>query len=203
MLASQKDEHLTLHQTLLNSKPPAPSTVKALRNWFFNNTTGLPGADRTPQLWSSSETIYDNYHDLVALRVPADQDLLSSLITHNLGVFFQVSSPDGHGTYISEAAISRFVAIFSSVLAAILLFGSVTSLHFVKNENALLGMPGVWTVLFAACVGLLTGARRDQVFAATAVYCAVLVVFVSGTLGGAQGSSDGVAIVGNCTCTGA
>lgn len=61
-----------------------------------------------------------------------------------------------------------------------------------QNKHALLGMISGWTVLFAACVGLLTNAKRDQIFAATAAYAAVLVVFVSGNLGGAT--------TGNCTC---
>lgn len=67
-----------------------------------------------------------------------------------------------------------------------------------RNPYALLGMLRGWTVLFVACVGLLTNARQDQIFGATAAYCAVLVVFVSGTLGGALGNS--VVILGNCTC---
>jgi hypothetical protein len=137
-------------------------------------------------------------HDLVALRVPADQDRLSEFIQNNFGVFFQTASPDGQSTYISESSIARCVAIVSSILSAILLFGSVVSLYFVQNPYALLGMLGGWTVLFAACVGLLTNAKRDQVFGATAAYCAVLVVFVSGTLGGAPGNS--VVVLGNCTC---
>jgi hypothetical protein len=153
--------------------------------------SGLPGHDDTPQLWGSSETIYDDIHDLVALRVPTNTDRLTSLIQNNFGVFFQTTSPDGHSTYISEQALVRFVAILSSILAAILLFGSVLSLYFVRNPYALLGMLGGWTVLFAACVGLGTNAEKDQVFAATAAYAAVLVVFVSGTLGGASAS---------CTC---
>jgi len=53
-------------------------------------------------------------------------------------------------------------------------------------------------VLFATCVGWLTNARRDQIFAATAAYAAVLVVFVSGTLGGA-GAPNSVTL-GNWTC---
>ena len=52
-------------------------------------------------------------------------------------------------------------------------------------------------MLFATCVGWLTNARRDQIFAATAAYAAVLVVFVSGTLSGA---SNSVAL-GAWTCT--
>lgn len=58
-------------------------------------------------------------------------------------------------------------------------------------------MLGGWTVLFAICVGWLTNARRDQIFAATAAYAAVLVVFVSGTLGGASNSVK----LGSWTCT--
>ena len=40
-----------------------------------------------------------------------------------------------------------------------------------------------YTTLFATCVGLLTNARRSEVFAACAAYAAVLIVFVSGNIG--------------------
>jgi len=76
------------------------------------------------------------------------------------------------------------MAILSSLLSAVILFGSITSLYFVRNPYTVLGMLGGWTVLFAVSVGWLTNAKRDQVFAATAAYAAVLVVFVSSTLGG-------------------
>jgi hypothetical protein len=104
---------------------------------------------------------------------------------------------DESSAYISEHSQVRFVAIISSVLSGVLLFGSITSLYFVRNPYALLGMLGGWTVLFATCVGWLTNARRDQIFAATAAYAAVLVVFVSGTLGGAANS----VVLGTWTCT--
>lgn len=134
----------------------------------------------------------------MALRVPADQDRLSQFIHNNFGVLFQTSTPDGRTTYISEAAISRFIAILSTILAAVLLFGAIVSLYIVKSEKALLGMLSAWTVLIAACVGLLTNARRDQVFAATAAYATVLVVFVSGKLGGVPSSTIRV---GNYSCS--
>jgi len=71
------DEALDVHQTLLNSKSPAPTTVKAMRNWFIDST---PGREDRPQLWGNSVKKYDDIHDLVALRVPADQDRLSEFI---------------------------------------------------------------------------------------------------------------------------
>ncbi|KAF8858324.1 hypothetical protein BDZ45DRAFT_726129 [Acephala macrosclerotiorum] len=188
---------LAAHQLLLNSPTPSKSTRTALRNWFFDNTAGKEDGD--PRLWDASEGIFskEKEHDLVALRVPADQDRLSTFINNNFGVFFQTSAPDGRIIYTSEAAISRFVAILSTILAAVMLFGAIISLYVVKSEKALLGMLSGWTVLFAACVGLLTNARRDQVFGSTAAYAAVLVVFVSGNLGGTTPSVVGV---GNCTC---
>lgn len=104
---------------------------------------------------------------------------------------------DSQSAYISSHALSSFTAILSSVLSAILLFGSITSLYLVRDHGALLDMLGAWTVLFAVSVGWLTNARRDQVFAATAAYAAVLVVFVSGTLDGAPSS----VALGEWTCT--
>jgi hypothetical protein len=168
--------------------------VRALRNWFFDNTAGIKGREKTPHLWGASESLFDDPHDLIALRVPADQDRLSHFIQSNFSVFFQTSSPDGRTTYTSERSLSHFVALLSTILAAVLLFGAIISLYVVHNKQALLGMLSGWTVLFAACVGLLTNARRDQIFAATAAYAAVLVVFVSGSLGGAPPSGGG------CVC---
>jgi hypothetical protein len=51
------------------------------------------------------------------------------------------------------------------------------------NEKKKLGIIGAFIVLFAGSVGLLTTAKRTEIFAATAAYAAVLVVFVSGNLG--------------------
>jgi len=189
-------EALAVHQTLLNSKPPAPITVKAMRNWFLDTTSNK--VKPRPQLWGSSMKKYDDIHDLVALRVPADQDRLSEFILNYFSYFFKTTQQDEQSAYISERSIAKFVAILSSILSAILLFGSITSLYFVHNPYALLGMLGGWTVLFAMCVGWLTNARRDQVFAATAAYAAVLVVFVSGTLGGASPSNMAL---GSWNCT--
>jgi hypothetical protein len=104
---------------------------------------------------------------------------------HSNNLISKAEMSDGHSAYISEHSLARCVSILSSLLSAILLFGSITSLYFVHNPYALLGILGGWTILFAVSVGWLTNAKWEQVFAATAAYAAVLVVFVSGTLGGA------------------
>ncbi|KAE9377658.1 hypothetical protein N431DRAFT_461252 [Stipitochalara longipes BDJ] len=176
-------ETLAVHQALLNSKPPATTTVKAMKAWFLGQTSGETNS--IPQLFDSSKKRFEDPNDLVALRVPADQDRLSEFILNHFGAFFKADASDGHSTYIREHSLARCMAILSSLLSAVLLFGSIASLYFVHNPYAVLGMLGGWTILFSISVGWLTNAKRDQVFAATAAYAAVLVVFVSGTLGGA------------------
>jgi hypothetical protein len=58
-----------------------------MRNWFFNNMAGKEGRDRVSQLWGVSEQIYDDVHDLVALRVPTEHDRLSEF---NFSLVFQL-----------------------------------------------------------------------------------------------------------------
>lgn len=64
--------------------------------------------------------------------------------------------------------------------------GAILLLRLLERETAQLGLIAMFTVLFAASVGVLTNARRVEIFAATAAYAAVLVVFVSSS---------------NCICT--
>lgn len=195
-LTQDPDAALAAHRALLNTPPPSASTVTAMRNWFFNNPTGSKHTAEHPHLWGASSTIFSFPEDLMALRVSADQDRLSQFISSNFALFFQQhgsNTSTGRAIYTSEQSISHFVAVFSTILAAVLLFGAIISLYVVKDERALLGMVSAWTVLFASCVGFLTNARRDQIFGATAVYAAVLVVFVSGNMG----STPSV----GCVCT--
>jgi hypothetical protein len=79
---------LAVHQLSLNSQRPADSTVRAMRNWVFSNTSGKKGGSKNPQLWGASENGHEDTHDLVVLRVPVDQHRLSSLIQTNFGLFF-------------------------------------------------------------------------------------------------------------------
>jgi hypothetical protein len=74
------------------------------------------------------------------------------------------------------------VAVLSILLAAILLVGSIVNLYLVQDNLKRLGLVGVYTVVFSASIGILSNARRAELFTSTAAYAAVLVVFVSGNL---------------------
>jgi hypothetical protein len=51
-----------------------------------------------------------------------------------------------------------------------------------KVLNAV-GVLIVFTLLFSAAMGLLTNAKRHELFAASAAYCAILVVFIGNFTG--------------------
>ena len=82
-----------------------------------------------------------------------------------------------------------FVGAVKVILAVVLLFGAIFNLFYVTNEERRLGLIAGYTVAFALCVGLLTNARRSEIFAACAAYSAVLVVFVSGNFGRVSGTT--------------
>ncbi len=86
--------------------------------------------------------------------------------------------------YINEGHVTWVAAIVSTVIAAILLLGAIILLRLVKEENAQLGFVAMFMILFAISVSLLTNARRAEMFASTAAYAAVLVVFISSTPAG-------------------
>jgi len=52
-----------------------------------------------------------------------------------------------------------------------------------KGWKLRLGMVAVFTSFFAGIIGLLTNAKSSEIFASTAAYAAVLVVYVSANLG--------------------
>jgi ABC-type transport system involved in multi-copper enzyme maturation permease subunit len=89
---------------------------------------------------------------------------------------------DNTGHYL-EKHVNWVVAIISTVVAAILLIGAIIGLYIEQNPIARLAMISSLTTFFALSVGLLTNARRAEIFATTAAYAAVLVVFVSSNLG--------------------
>lgn len=83
---------------------------------------------------------------------------------------------------ISQSRISIVVDIINILLAAAFLFGAICNLFYVQRSQVKLGLIAGYTVAFAMAIGLVTNAKRAEIFAASAAYAAVLVVFVSGNL---------------------
>ena len=74
--------------------------------------------------------------------------------------------------YFPVRRIQRAGAFISILLSAILLIGDIVCLHAVSSRSwgLRMGMIVLFTTLFAVVVGLLTSARRAEIFASTAAY---------------------------------
>ncbi|ORX92926.1 hypothetical protein BCR34DRAFT_608683 [Clohesyomyces aquaticus] len=178
-------EMLLLQTQVVNLKGPPTRVLSAMRDYIAGNAFegGLP------LIYGRAENFLDDKSDLLAMRKAPEEDLLSRFLQDHW--IFQTRTTndpiDRTTTYKNRHVVHTVVAI-SVMVAAILLVGAIISLHFVTSPKAKLGLVTAYTLLFAMSVALLTNARRAEVFAATAAYAAVLVVFVSGDLGGSNGS---------------
>ncbi|KAF2113488.1 hypothetical protein BDV96DRAFT_579200 [Lophiotrema nucula] len=94
--------------------------------------------------------------------------------THNKHVF-----------YYSSSRIEKLVGMIITLVIFILLVLPVVAMYrltSVVDRNSTFDAVGilvVFTLLFSAAMSLLTKAKRHELFAASAAYCAVLVVFIS------------------------
>lgn len=72
--------------------------------------------------------------------------------------------------YAPERRIQRAGAIISVFLSAVLLIGAIVCLMLTSNSSMsiIIGMIALFTCLFAVIIGLLTNARRAEIFGSTA-----------------------------------
>ncbi|KAH6880395.1 hypothetical protein B0T10DRAFT_495357 [Thelonectria olida] len=179
-------EALLFESTLASIPPPDRKTLKAFRSFFFHKRPG--DGDGFPMIGGHSSAIYDNPDDLVALHSSEAPDRLTKFVQNNFGFLFGEDDVHGDATassvgYASGKKISNFISYVSTIIAALLLVGAILALYKSRSNDLKLGLIGLFTTIFAASVGLLTNAKRAEVFGATAAYAAVLVVFVSGDIG--------------------
>ncbi|KAL4862447.1 hypothetical protein BDV12DRAFT_190406 [Aspergillus spectabilis] len=138
-----------------------------------------------------AKTALDDPGDLVSLGKPPESDYLSILLRKHWPAKEELSRD---GLYqigrFNETSITVAVAIISILVASFLLIGSIVGLYFAKNNAVKLALVAAFTAVFAISVGLMTNARRAEIFAATAAYAAVLVVFISGDISKTQNTSE-------------
>jgi hypothetical protein len=87
--------------------------------------------------------------------------------------------------YYSSSRIEKLVGLIITLIIFILLVLPVVAMYkltCIGERNSpfdAVGILVVFTLLFSAAMSLLTKAKRHELFAASAAYCAVLVVFIS------------------------
>ena len=138
-----------------------------MRKWFVSAST--------PVLWGRDEHLLDKEHenDLVALA-PVDTDRPNVLLKSYFGWFFreqqQRDMENNEIYYFPEKRVQQAGVVISTCFCAILLIGAIVCLLLIADRSIGLrvGMIVLFTCLFAGDFGLLTNARRAEIFGATA-----------------------------------
>jgi FtsH-binding integral membrane protein len=129
----------------------------------------------------------DEEIDLIALSRSADEDFVSRFLRDHWAFQKRATvDPLDQTTIYKGQHVVWTVATISMFCAIVLLVVAMMSLYVVNSPRAKLGMVAAYTVLFGVSLALLTNARRAEVYGAAAAYAAVLVVFISGSVGGFQ-----------------
>ncbi|KAI0437240.1 hypothetical protein F4803DRAFT_539522 [Xylaria telfairii] len=168
-------EALLLQSQIAQLHRPNKRVLDTLRHWFKKPE---------PMLGGEAKKFLDDKNDLVALKPAAELDYLSQFLRCHWAVNTEETARDGRAKIgrFNERAISVATSAITICLAAFLLIGSITGFYFVESDMVKLVLIAAFTSVFAMSLVLITNARRAEIFAATAAYAAVLVVFVSGDI---------------------
>lgn len=186
-LTSILDKIIVLQSQVAAMRKPNKRPVNAFRDFLRGSAFLSKSENAMPLISGRAKAFLDDENDLVALNKLDEEDYLSRFLQDHW-FFRKRRTPDlfDRTAIHNNSHVVRIVAALDVVIAATLLIGAIVNLYLVPNPKAKLGFVAMYTVLFALSVALCTNARRAEVFAATAAYAAVLVVFVSGDLGGTK-----------------
>ncbi|KAG9234546.1 hypothetical protein BJ875DRAFT_376161 [Amylocarpus encephaloides] len=165
---------------------PQPICVNFLQAWMQRPAMGdiqLLGGDR--KIWSEPDLL-----DMVSLHHPTSEGLFSNWAAALAMEYFHkyvgrhwIQLPESaeylaNTTSYHDITLLRVARFFATVVACTLPVLSMSILYSVGPMAQRLGIIGVLTTAFSLCMGLITTASVEGIFAATAAFAAVQVVFV-------------------------
>ncbi|KAH8685797.1 hypothetical protein BGZ60DRAFT_523076 [Tricladium varicosporioides] len=181
-----------------NTPQPRKRDVTMLEDWISQPDLGglfFSGPDLSP----GRNSLFDkaHSHDLMTLSHRTGENdlftrLLAGPIFHGLERVFRMlkkplpHDPENPGAQsnafeYSDKHIIRTIDILGSIVASMTPLLSVVILYFVKSLGTRLAVLCIFTLLFSICLALVTKARRIEIFACTAAFASVQVVFVGTT----------------------
>ncbi|OCK77315.1 hypothetical protein K432DRAFT_304509, partial [Lepidopterella palustris CBS 459.81] len=182
---------LTAAQTLMAFNRPAASDYKSVANYVRN---------KEPVVEEERQWIYLK-EDMITLRAGREHALLDDGIERLFRLFhcraIKETQMKSHGeeVYYTRSRIDFLVNGIITVMILVLLVVPVYILYHLINDvdtsrayAICIGVLLVFTLAFSAVLSLFTRAKRHEILAAAAAYCAVLVVFL-GNVGPQSGRS--------------
>ncbi len=85
--------------------------------------------------------------------------------------------------YYSNKHVSRLSTLVTVLASSLVIEGAIITLYVVQDERTRLGLLALFTTLFATSLAVFTDGRKSDIILATAACAAVLVVFVSQSIG--------------------
>lgn len=144
----------------------------------------LKGEDS--ETWGNIHQPKNHAPDIVCLLPRKREDMFSTLLTeHGLRKWFdwglsrfrkpcEISGLVGY----EENTLLRLTYLTTTALASLLPIVSIVALYYVHSMKARLGIIAAFNVLISFCLAFFTSAKRTEIFAVTAAFAAVQVVFV-------------------------
>ncbi|KAL5315874.1 hypothetical protein ACEPPN_016748 [Leptodophora sp. 'Broadleaf-Isolate-01'] len=163
VLMKEYEEALLRRNEVLKLETPEREPFEAFKSWFRVDP---------PRLMGIGYHTLDVENDMIALGTQVEPDRMSSLLHRCLGYRLRAErkTPKSWGPmyYYPVHRVTLIFATLSMLCSASLLVGAIMALYFVKPIGIRLGIVGIFTLLFAASIALLTHARRVEVYGASA-----------------------------------
>ncbi|KAH4029310.1 hypothetical protein HBH70_238340 [Parastagonospora nodorum] len=142
----------------------------------------LTGNDAT--IWGHPDTPNIHAPDLIGLCQREDVDTFSRIVSRNAIFLFnyglgRIKKADHHlGNVYYGSSVLNITKWITSILASMLPVASILVLSKLQARNTKLGVLVAFNFVFTVCLTVCTKAKRAEVFAITAAFAAVQVVFI-------------------------
>ncbi|KAF2441969.1 hypothetical protein P171DRAFT_366077 [Karstenula rhodostoma CBS 690.94] len=186
----QYNEALIQQSRVLSYPEPDQYDLKYMQRFLHSQEhmdLCLLGPDAT--IWGSLSEPHSHSADLASLCPRKKEDPFSNWVVDNAitklvrcgcSCFLRSSRADMRGIIgYEDVKVMRITYWMTSVIASLLPIGSIVILYKAHSTAARLGIIAAFNMLVSLCLSAFTNAKRVEVFAITAAFAAVQVVFVS------------------------
>lgn len=194
VLTHATDEAIIQQYHILRMPPPGQKDLTYVQKFLESDDMGpsaLTGDDSS--IWGHLDEPHRRSADLVALLGRQDEDPFSTWVTEK-AVFKLMNLKFLQSKELSEvrglkgckdSTLTRITGMVTSVVASALPILSIVILYFVRSLEARIGIIAVFNLILSICMAVFTKAKRAEIFAVSAAFSAVQVVFVQ------VGTNDG------------
>lgn len=179
---------------IVSVNPPGSYDLRYIQRYLFSEDMDngvLTGKDA--DLWGSLDNPKGHAPDLLALLGRHNEDFFSSWVTESFVdklIELQQKRKTSSSTTttppppppklddFTDKKLLRWTFMVASVLASALPIVSIVILYWVRSIKVRLGLIAIFNIVLSFVLAWFTSAKRAEVFAVSAAFSAVCVVFV-------------------------